>query len=180
MLRHIKKLRACTSITNARETIQLFNRKQDSTGISLLFMATQIDRIKSKQLDGSNLDQLNRSGRSFVDPPHPTVGASASMSLWLEPGRHLRRNTALLGHGMASIVSRRVPPDPRNHTEHYVLLGLETLALQFRAKDVSSRCSVGQAEAYLAFVDGYFGLMNNLEARIGRSFARAARLIWMT
>ncbi|GBP63056.1 Lipase 3 [Eumeta japonica] len=50
-----------------------------------------------------------------------------------------------------------VPPGSRNHTEHYVLLGLEKLALEFRAKGVPSRWSIGQAGAYVASVDSYFG-----------------------
>ncbi|GBP35053.1 hypothetical protein EVAR_75256_1 [Eumeta japonica] len=121
--------------------------------------------------------------RSFTGPLYPAAGAGAGMSLWLEPGHLLKRDTALLGHSfMATIVSRRVSrgvracvcaiegtsrqhlyelfesfdfqvsgdhvvfdvsPGPRNHTEHYVLLALETLTLQFRAKGILSRCSVG-------------------------------------
>ncbi|GBP72160.1 hypothetical protein EVAR_49751_1 [Eumeta japonica] len=49
-----------------------------------------------------------------------------------------------------------VPPGPRNQAERYVLLGLETLALQSRAKGIPSRCSVGQAGAYVALVNCYF------------------------
>ncbi|GBP42083.1 hypothetical protein EVAR_29438_1 [Eumeta japonica] len=48
------------------------------------------------------------------------------------------------------------PPGLCNHTVHYVLLGLKTLALQFRAKSILSRCSIGQAGAYIALVNGYF------------------------
>ncbi|GBP19146.1 hypothetical protein EVAR_83459_1 [Eumeta japonica] len=36
-----------------------------------------------------------------------------------------------------------VPPGPRNQAERYILLGLETLALQSRAKGIPGRCSVG-------------------------------------
>ncbi|GBP94126.1 hypothetical protein EVAR_69326_1 [Eumeta japonica] len=50
--------------------------------------------------------QLNQSGRSSVDPLHPAANAGAGMSLWFELGHRLRRDTALLGHDMATIVSR--------------------------------------------------------------------------
>ncbi|GBP47012.1 hypothetical protein EVAR_32531_1 [Eumeta japonica] len=49
-----------------------------------------------------------------------------------------------------------VPPGPRNQAERYILLGLETQALQSRAKGIPGRCSVGQAGAYVALVNCYF------------------------
>ncbi|GBP58157.1 hypothetical protein EVAR_86319_1 [Eumeta japonica] len=68
--------------------------------------------------DGLNLNQLNRSGRSFVDPPHSAAGAGVGMSLWLGSGHHLRRDTAFLGHDMETIVSRRV-----SVSSHLVFVG---------------------------------------------------------
>ncbi|GBP72332.1 hypothetical protein EVAR_90429_1 [Eumeta japonica] len=39
---------------------------------------------------------------SFVGLLHPAVGAGVGMSLWLEPGLHLRKNTVLSGLDMAT------------------------------------------------------------------------------
>ncbi|GBP37694.1 hypothetical protein EVAR_23743_1 [Eumeta japonica] len=65
-------------------------------------------------------------------------------------------------------------PAPRNQAERYVLLGLETLALQSRAKGIPSRCSVGQAGAYVALVNCYFCIYGQSGGEYRPQFGGAA------
>ncbi|GBP67780.1 hypothetical protein EVAR_22182_1 [Eumeta japonica] len=75
---------------------------------------TRIQRVCKKKIVGCQRKERHvpyRNGRryltrSFMDPPHLATGAGAGMSLWLELGHHLRKDTNLLGHDMTTIVSR--------------------------------------------------------------------------